>query len=190
MIDFPTHTLESAPEASRPALEAARAKFGMLPNILGKLASSPAATHGYLAISGAFAEHARLDPAEQQVVLIATSVENGCEYCVAAHSTLAPSTGLSEEALAALRSGGPLPDPRLDAIARFTRAVVRGRGWVDEAQQREFLDAGFEPAHMLDVVAGVAAKTLSNYANHLTRPEVDRPFQARVWSREQVAAGD
>jgi len=43
MSIFSIHDEQTAPEASRPILEGAKAKYGFLPNLLGGLASSPAA---------------------------------------------------------------------------------------------------------------------------------------------------
>ena len=72
----------------------------------------------------------------------------------------------------------PLPDPKLDALARFTRQMVEQRGWLDAATVQAFLDAGYSRAHVLDVLVGVTMKTLSNYANHLLHTPVDDAFAA------------
>ena len=87
MAEFPVHTIESAPEASKPILEAATQKFGFTPNLLGVLAESPAALKGYMDVAGAFAG-STLDGTEQQVVLMTVSFENACTYCMAAHLSL------------------------------------------------------------------------------------------------------
>jgi len=50
-------------------------------------------------------------------VLLATSVENRCHFCVAAHSGRPKQAGMEETVLDALRAGGKLPDARLDALA-------------------------------------------------------------------------
>jgi alkylhydroperoxidase family enzyme len=44
--------------------------------------------------------------------------------------------------------------------------VVDGRGWVADHDVQAFLDKGFTRRHVLDVLTGVAMKTLSNYTNH------------------------
>ena len=41
MSTFPVHTLETAPEASKPALDGLKAAFGFLPNIVGAMSTSP-----------------------------------------------------------------------------------------------------------------------------------------------------
>src|SRR5262245_27521376 len=88
MTQFTAHTAESAPAASRPLLEGIGRSFGFVPNLFGVFAESPAALRGALAIYEAFSTSS-LSPAEQQLVMLAVSEANDCEYCVAAHSTLA-----------------------------------------------------------------------------------------------------
>lgn len=41
MRSFPIHTVETAPEASKPSLQALRDAFGFIPNIAGAMATSP-----------------------------------------------------------------------------------------------------------------------------------------------------
>ena len=41
MTNFPGHTLDSAPEPFRKALQSLQAAFGMIPNIAGAMAISP-----------------------------------------------------------------------------------------------------------------------------------------------------
>ena len=180
MPTFPVHTRESAPEASRPLLDTANQKFGMVPNLMGVLASAPAALGSYLAVTGEL-EASSLTPVEQQVVLIATSAENRCEYCVSVHSAVAGMVSMPAEALEALRAGRDPQEPRLAALARFTRHVVEERGWVDAAELDAFLAAGFGQQQVLEVITGVALKTISNYTNHIAGTPLDGAFESQRW---------
>lgn len=60
----------------------------------------------------------------KQVVLITASVENGCEYCVAAHSTLALKVRVPAEVVESLRTGKPLQEAGLEAVRRLTQLIV------------------------------------------------------------------
>ncbi len=180
------HTIETAPEASRPLLEGARKSFGFVSNLLATFANAPAALEGYLGIGKIYGQTS-LSPTEQQVVLIAASVDNECEYCVAAHTTIGQSQRIEPAILAALRDDAPLPDRKLESLRRFTKAVVRDRGWVGEAEQSAFLGAGYTEAQALEVVLGVTMKTLSNYTNHLTATPLDEAFRANAWSAPVAA---
>lgn len=187
MSEFEFHDLESAPSGSRPLLEAATRSLGFTPSLYAGLAESPTALKVYLDAAAAFGKSS-LGAPEQQVVLLATSVENGCEFCVAAHSFIARNmVKLPSTLVDALRAGGALPDARLDALASFTRAVVRDRGWVSPDVLAATLAAGFSRAQILDVIVGVSVKTLSNYANHLLGTPLNAQFASEAWRRTPVA---
>lgn len=183
MTAFPSHTVDTAPEAARKTLQAAQGQLGFIPNLYANLAEAPAALEAYQQLSAAF-EKTSLSPAERQVVLLATSVDNGCEFCVAAHSFMAKKmAGVPAPVVEALRSAGTLPDARLNALASFTRSVVRQRGWVKPAEVDAFIAAGFSRAQAIEVVLGVTQKTLSNYVNHLTGTKTNPQFAAEAWPR-------
>ena len=172
--------------ASGEAFDRAQAGFGLVPNLIGVMSHSATVAHAYLDLHERFAASS-FSPVEQQVVALAASHEHGCSYCMAAESTVAEMVQADEGVIEALRSGEPLPDARLQALAAFTRAVVRERGWVDEAAVEAFLAAGFDAPQVLDVVLGVAKKTLSNYVNHLAETPLDEAFEARSWHSPETA---
>jgi AhpD family alkylhydroperoxidase len=116
------------------------------------------------------------------VVVMVVAFENRCGYCVAMHSAGMTRAGAGPDLLDALRAGGPLPDARLEGLAAFTRALLRGRGDVPEEEWRRFREAGFDHAAALEVVLGVATYTLSTFANRLTQAPLDRQFEAFRWS--------
>lgn len=167
MTDFPLHTLDTAPEASRATLAAAKAAWGFVPNLHAKLAEAPIAVQAYDQLFGLFAQ-ASFTPAEQQVVYLTASVIHECEYCTAGHTALARMAKLDEASIEALREGGTLPDARLQALHDFTRAVILNRGRLAEGAVEAFIAAGFTRAQVLEVLVAIATKTISNYANHIT----------------------
>jgi uncharacterized peroxidase-related enzyme len=167
MTPFEVHTVDSAPEASRPLLEAARKAWGFVPTLHGVLAESPVALEAYTTLFGLVGQ-STLTPAEQQVAFLAVSVLHGCEYCVAGHTHLARSVSLPEPAVQALRRGEAIVgEPRAQALRRFTEAVVRERGHAGDAAVDAFIAAGFTRRNVLEVLVIIATKTISNYTNHL-----------------------
>lgn len=124
MTQFNIHSISQAPEAAKPLLTGAQQEFGFVPNLMGRFAESPATLQAYLNL-GSLVEKTSLTPVEQQVVLLAASVENHCTYCVAAHSMIAKRIAKAEPAIVeSLRQQQPLSDQKLEALAVFTRAVV------------------------------------------------------------------
>ena len=184
MSNYRVYTIEDAPENSRTILEDTQKKFGFIPNLFGVLAESPSALEGYASIGDAFSKSS-LSPIEQQVVLLATSFENGCTYCMAAHSAVAKMVKASDDVTHALRTGGAIPDGRLEALRTFTRSVVEKRGWISQEDIQSFLDSGFDKAQILEVITGVAQKTLSNYTNHIAHTPLDEAFQTFAWKAPQ-----
>lgn len=181
MSQLPVHTIDTAPAASREGLEGARRAFGFVPNLLGVLAASPAALGAYLSVSEAFSASAFTE-IERQVVLLSVSAEHECQYCMAAHSAVATSAKMPRDVLDALRSGEPIPDARLEALRRTTRTLVTSRGRLRDDELAAFLAAGFTTAQLLDVIAGIAQKTISNYTNHIAETPLDRPFETFAWT--------
>ena len=175
-VDFRIHDLDTAPEGARQTLHQVRAKFGFVPNILGIMAESPQALQAYVTLSALF-DGTSLSDAERAVVLLTVSGANGCDYCVAAHTAGARATKVSSEVIDAARSGKPIPDAKLEALRRLASAVTETRGWPGDADVQAFLDAGYTRAQVLEVLVGVAMKTLSNYTNHLAETPVDEPLK-------------
>lgn len=188
MTQFTAHTAETAPAASRPLLEGLGRSLGFVPNLFGVFAESPAALRGGLAIYEAFMSSS-LSPAEQQIVMLAVSEANDCEYCVAAHSTLAKRFVKVDPAVVdAVRRRAPLADARLDALAVFTRKVVEQRGWLSGGEVDEFLSAGYTRAQVMEVLLGVGMKTFNNYVDHIAHTPLNDQFKAEAWQPKRKAA--
>jgi len=186
-LQLPRHTVESAPEASRDLLKTAQARYGFVPNLLGIMANAPALLEAYLAINGTFGKTS-LSPVERQIILIAANFENECDYCMAAHTMSTGTQVLNPEIITALRENTPIADARLEALRAFAAETVRTRGWPSPESSARFLDAGYSPAQALEVVLGIGAKTLSNYANHLAGTPLDDAFAPARWTKP--ASGD
>ena len=187
MTDFPIHTLDSAPESARPLLEKSQQAFGMVPNLHGVMATSPAHLEAYQTLHGLF-QKTSLGTVEQNVVWLTINVEHACHYCVPAHTGIAKSQKVDDDIIEALRENKALPDARLEALRRFTLSIVRQRGRVTAAEIDTFLAAGFTRENVLDIILGVAQKVMSNYVNHIAETPVDEPFRKFAWSAETEAA--
>lgn len=182
---FPVHSIESSPEASKGALQAAASAFGFIPNLIGVMASSPALTEAYMSLSSIFEQKSDLTPAERQVVLLAVSRYHECRYCMAAHTAAASMQQVPAEVVEAIRNDTPIADTKLEALRQLVTALVEKRGWLTETEVADFVAAGFIHAQLFDVLVGVAQKVLSNFTNHLASTPLDKPFCAAAWSPKQ-----
>lgn len=187
MSRFTIHTAETAPEASRPVLEAAKGKYGRVPNLIGALSESPAAARAYLQMSE-LAAQTSFTPTERHVVWFTINAEHGCDYCMAAHTAIAASEGIDAGVVETAREVGEYDDRRLETLRRFTLRLVRERGWVGDEAVEAFVAEGFNRAQVLELVTLIAHKVISNYTNHLVSTPVDAAFSRHAWQPPARAA--
>ena len=174
---------DQAEPLAKERLEEALNKLGFIPNMYTVMANSPGLLDTYVHGYNRFREDSGFTAAEQEVVLLAISRENGCTYCVAAHSFLADKmSGVPLAVTNAIRDGGLIPDVKLASLHDFTRTMVTKRGLPSRADVEAFLAAGYSERHILEIVLAIAVKTLSNYANHLFHTPVDDLFATRAWA--------
>lgn len=173
--------IDTAPAQSRPAMENVQKTLGFIPNLYRVLAEAPAAINAYSQLGDVFG-NSSLSAVEQQVVLLTVSRFHKCRYCMAAHSTVAQMVNMDAGILSALRNGEDLPDPKLNALSKYTYRVIVNRGWPDSHTVRAFEEAGYGRQQALEVLVGISMKTLSNYVNHISSTPVDEAFQANAWS--------
>ena len=181
-LSLPPRDVTDPDPAIAAVLSTAQAKMGFLPNMYRNMANAPGLLETYMAGYDAFRADSGLSPAEQETVFLTISRTNGCDYCVAAHSMLADMSKVPTEVTEALRDGRPIPDPRLDALATFTTAMVESRGLPTAADLDAFAAAGYSETDVLQVLLAIAVKTISNYSNHLFHTEVDPMFAGRAWN--------
>ncbi len=180
---LPLHSIATAPAKSQPLLEGAAKKLGFLPNMYGTMSNSPGLFETYQIGYERFRSNSGFSPVEQEVVFLTISFENGCDYCVAAHSTIADAfSKVPLEVTDAIRNGSEIPDPKLRTLAGFLKHLMRTRGRPSKEEAQAFFDAGYSEVQVLELILALAVKTLSNYSNHLFTTPVDEAFKGRLWS--------
>jgi len=181
-MNFPLHDLDTVPEASKSLMENSQKAFGRVPGLHKVLSESPQAYEGYQILHKLFMD-TDFDADELTVVWQSINVEHSCHYCVPAHTGIAKMMKVSDDITEALRNETALPSAKLEALRTFTVQMVRERGNVGDAQMKTFFDAGYGHRAVLDVILGLAQKTMSNYINHVAETPVDEVFQPLAWQR-------
>ena len=177
-MSFQIHTPDSAPDSAKETLQSIKDRYGFIPNLAGVFAESPGAFKGLLGLLQANDDESlTLEPLERQIVQLAVATENRCDYCVAAHSMLAHSMGLDRDQIDRIQNQRPLGNDRHEVLRVFATDVVESRGWVDQENLDAFLATGFTKGQVLEILLAVALKTLTNYANHITKPAVNAQFE-------------
>ncbi|MFQ5660740.1 MAG: carboxymuconolactone decarboxylase family protein [Gammaproteobacteria bacterium] len=181
-LSLPAIAHEEAEGEAKAVLDKALKEVGFIPNMYARMAHLPGLLDTYLCGYGHFRKQAGFTPAEQEVVFLTISRENGCHYCVAAHSMLADTqSGVPTEVTDAIRDNSPITDPKLAALSEFTRVMNESRGLPSQSDTEAFLNAGYSERHILGVILAIAVKTLSNYSNHLFHTPMDEMFASRAW---------
>ena len=174
MTRIPVHTVDSAPEGSRDALESLEAKFGKVLNIHGAMAHSPAVLETYVAIQRALQDKGTLDAKLREVVALAVADVDQCSYCQAAHTAGGKAAGLSEQETIDIRRG-QVDDPKLQALVTLVREQGSNVGHVEDSTWKAALDAGWTDAELTETSAVVALNLFTNYFNHLVQADLDLP---------------
>lgn len=187
MTDFRTYDASTAPAASKPLLEKAKAAYGFVPNLLGTMAEAPAILEGYMTLSGIF-DKTNFSETERQIILMTNNRLNGCEYCMAAHTSISQMAKVPADIIEALRTNTPIADAKLEALRTFAGVINESRGWPSDAEIETFLAAGYTRQHVLEVILGTSLKVMSNYTNHIAQTEVDKAFAPNAWSADQANA--
>lgn len=180
MPDYPIHTVASAPENSKAGLQQLQQAFGVIPNIAAAIANSPKLIN---ALVGVFQQvhSSSLTEQEIQIVLLTDAVVNSSTYAVAFHTTLALQQGVSSKETDAIRERLAPADKRFAALFTLAKTLIEKRGHLSEQELDSFIAAGFTKEQVLEVIAVVAASTITNYAGTITNPPLEDPFRQHTW---------
>ena len=178
MSRIPTFpSIDAAPAAAQPLLQAVHKQLGVVPNLFRVVANSPAALEGYLGLNGALAKGA-LDPRTRERLAIAVAQLNGCDYCLSAHHYLGKNLAKLDKAELAAARTGHSGDARADAALRFATKIVETRGHVGDADLAAVRATGFSDGEVIEIVLHVTLNTLTNYVNEVAKTVIDFPVVA------------
>ena len=182
MANITLHSIESAPEESKPLLEGSVKAFGMIPNLHAVLANAPGLLEGYQKLHELF-KKSSFNAEELTVVWQGINVEHDCHYCVPAHTGIAHSMDVNPALIDALRNGDSLPNEKLQTLLDTTLSIVRNRGRISEQEIEKFYAAGYGERQLLEIILGLSQKVISNYSNHIANTPIDAPFAKFAWEK-------
>ena len=86
---FPIPEISSLPEDIRKEILKIQEKMGFVPNVFLILSRRPEEFRAFFAFNKTLMEEERgLTKAEKEMIVVATSAENNCQYCVVAHGAV------------------------------------------------------------------------------------------------------
>ena len=163
---------ENAEGKAKDLLDAVQAKLGITPNLMKTMAHSPAVLEAYLNFSGTLGT--TLDAKLREQISVLTAEENGCGYCLSAHTLFGQKAGLSDDDLIAAREANS-SDPKADAGLKFAQAILKSHGSVTDSEIEAVKAAGYTDSEITEIVANTALNVFTNYFNNVAETEIDFP---------------
>jgi uncharacterized peroxidase-related enzyme len=177
---YPVPDILDLPEDLRDTVLAIQEKTGFVPNVFLALAHRPDEMRAFFNYHNALMEKdGGLSKADREMIVVATSAENNCQYCVVAHG-----------AILRIRARNPLfadqvavnylkadIDDRQRAILDFAIKMVHESHAVDEADFESLKEHGLDDEDIWDIASITALFALSNrMANFLAMRPNDEFF--------------
>lgn len=124
---------EEVNEQAKELFERSEQELKMIPNLYKAMGNASEMLQTYMNGDNHFRQHSGFTPAEQEVILLIISYENGCDYCIAAHSTMADFySNVPQEVTNAIREDKPIEDQKFgehdarDGLISWSSAGICG----------------------------------------------------------------
>ena len=173
MINLKPVELGTANEDTVQLLNTVEKKLGMVPNMISTMAQSLPVANAYLAFSEALSKSS-IRPKLREQISIAVGATNECNYCLAAHSAIGKSVGLSDCEVVDAQSASAT-DSKSEVALQFARSVAENRGAASEDDFENMRSAGYSDSEIADVIGLVALNTFTNFFNRAANTEIDFP---------------
>ncbi|QJR37414.1 carboxymuconolactone decarboxylase family protein [Gemmatimonas groenlandica] len=164
----------AATGAAAEQLAATRKAFGATPNMFLTAAQSPATLTALNSLFGTLGK-GLLGGKIGERIAIAVAQQNGCKYCLSAHTAIGGMHGVAAAELDAARHGASA-DPKASAAIALALAILHTSGRVDDAVLAAARLAGLSDSEIVETVAHVALNVFTNSLNNLADTDVDFPL--------------
>ena len=178
---YPVRALDTLPEDIRERILRVQEKSGFIPNVFLMLAYRPDEFRAFMAYHDALLDKAGgLTKAEREMIVVATSAANQCQYCVVAHGAIlrlrARSPLIADQIAGNYRKADITPRQR--AMLDFAMKVTRQAEAVEEADSVALRQHGFNDDEIWDIAAIAAFFGMSNRLANFTNLRPNDEFYA------------
>ena len=168
---FPVPALASLPDDVRGRIETVQEKAGFVPNVFLVLAHRPEEFRAFMAYHDALMEKTGgLSKAEREMIVVATSAANQCQYCVIAHGAIlrvrAKNPLLADQIAINYRKADITARQR--AMLAFAMQVALESQTVGDADLEALAAHGFDREDVWDIAAIAAFFAMSNRLANVT----------------------
>ena len=162
---YPVPRLEDLPQDIRERIVAVQDKAGFVPNVFITLAHRPDEFRAFFALHDALMEKdSGLTKAEREMIVVATSGANQCQYCVVAHGAIlrirAKNPLIADQVAVNYRKADITPRQR--AMLDFAMKIALEPWTTGEADFEVLHGHGFSDEDIWDIGAVAAFFALSN----------------------------
>ena len=176
---FAAPAIDSLPEDIRTRLLAVQEKSGFVPNVFLTLARRPDEFRAFFAYHDALMDkEGGLTKAEREMIVVATSAANQCQYCVIAHGAIlrirAKNPLIADQIAVNYRKADITPRQR--AMLDFAMKVSRAAEEVSDADFAAVATHGFSEDDIWDITAIAAFFALSNRLANVTGMRANDEF--------------
>lgn len=165
---------DEATGKSKELFNAIQGKLGIVPNMMRTMGNSPALLEGYLNFSGALS-HGALGAKIGELLALAISENNSCDYCVSAHSYIGEKLVHIDADVIQSARNAKSADIKTDAALKFATTLVAKKGLVSDNDVDAVKAAGFTDGEVGEIVGHVALNILTNYFNNTANTHIDFP---------------
>ncbi|MFV0295721.1 MAG: peroxidase-related enzyme [Hyphomicrobiaceae bacterium] len=162
---FPVPKLADMPDDIRQRIEKVQEKSGFIPNVFLALAHRPDEFRAFMAYHDALMDKpGPITKAEREMIVVATSGANQCQYCVVAHGAIlrvrAKNPLIADQVAINYRKADITP--RQHAMLDFAMKVSQRAAEVDDADIAAVKAHGFTDEDVWDITAIASFFALSN----------------------------
>jgi uncharacterized peroxidase-related enzyme len=176
---YPVPSLQHLPEDIRARILAVQEKSGFVPNVFLVYAHRPDEFRAFFAYHDALMEkESGLTKAEREMIVVATSGANECQYCVVAHGAIlrirAKNPLIADQVATNYRKADITPRQR--AMLDFAMTVALDAQDIDDQDFDELREQGFSDEDIWDIAAVAAFFALSNRMANFTGMRPNEEF--------------
>ncbi len=160
------------PENANSLTKALFQKLVIVPNLLCIMANSDAVINSFAAHNANIDKY-KLSSKYREIISLAVSQFNSCEYCIGLHTSNAVDNGLltHEECLEARRMQSQ--NAKVNALLEFTEEILKRQGHVKDISIDKVRQQGFNDQDIIEITATIALITQANYTANIAKPEIE-----------------
>ncbi|MBC7846937.1 MAG: carboxymuconolactone decarboxylase family protein [Flavobacterium sp.] len=148
-------------------------RLGKVPNMHATIGSSSTALKAFLDFEDILNQGV-FSPVEREAIALVVSQVNDCRYCLAAHTLLAKTKGLSGEEIINIRKGSA-SEKKLNSIIQLAKSIAENKGDAKAVFVQNFFNEGFSQGALMELIGLVTARTFTNYVYAIGNIPIDFP---------------